>query len=548
MKILARLALAFSLMLPGAAMSTSPKQAAPVVSAPAGKIQGVSESGMRTFKGIPFAEAPVGPLRWRPPVPKAKLAGTFDASSFGPACYQPSTKMNHIYATDPWPMSEDCLSLNIWSPAKAKKLPVFVWIYGGALWSGTSRDPLYDGRKLAERDMVVVSVNYRTGPLGWLAHPELSKESADGISGNYGLMDQIAALRWVKENIASFGGDPGNVTIAGESAGALSVMYLMASPPARGLFHKAISQSGYMISTPALKTAIHGSPPAEQVGAFFGGKLGATDLAQLRAMPAGELTERMFAAGFPPFGAVDGKYLTGQLVDIFDQGRQAPVPILAGFNEGEIRSLKILAPPTPDGAATYEAKIRAAYAELSDDFLKLYPAVRYKESILATTRDALYGWTAERLVRSQSTAGVPSYLYLWDHSYPAADDAGLHAFHAAELPYVFGSYKQTPPLWPKVPDTAAERALSDALIDYWAGFAKTGKPKARGAPVWPAYAPSKSFMRFAGTPKVDSDLMPGMFELNEEVMCRRKAVGTTGWNWNVGLAAPPLPAAACKTR
>lgn len=545
-RLLARAALALSLLLPGAAMSTSPKQSASVVSAPAGKFRGVSDGAMRVFKGIPFAEPPVGLLRWRPPVPKARLPGTFDATSFGPACHQPSTKMNHIYATDPWPMSEDCLSLNIWTPAKAKKAPVFVWIYGGALWSGTSRDPLYDGRRLAERDMIVVSINYRTGPLGWLAHPELSKESSDGISGNYGLMDQIAALQWVQKNIASFGGDPANVTIAGESAGALSVMYLMASPPARGLFHKAIAQSGYLISTPALQTAIHGSPPAEQVGAFFAGKLNAPDLASLRAIPGGELTEKMFAAGFPPFGAVDGKYLPGQLVDIFDQGKQAPVPILAGFNEGEIRSLKILAPPAPDSAATYESKIRAAYGELADAFLKLYPAEHYPDSILATTRDALYGWTAERLVRSQSASGAPSYLYLWDHGYPAADDAGLHAFHAAELPYVFGTYKQTPPLWPKVPDTAAQRALSDALTDYWASFAKTGKPTADAAPDWPAYAPSQSFMRFAGTPQVSRDLMPGMFELNEEVMCRRKAVGMTGWNWNVGLAAPPLPAESCK--
>ena len=540
---LARIAMAVALFIPGIAMSSKPSTA-PVVVAPAGKFRGVTDGSIRVFRGIPFAEAPVGPLRWRPPVPKAAFSGTFDASSFGPACFQPSTKLNNIYATDPWPMSEDCLSLNIWSQPKARNAPVFVWIYGGALWSGTSRDPLYDGRKLAERGVVVVSINYRTGPLGWLAHPELSKESPDGISGNYGLQDQIEALRWVKRNIAAFGGDPGNVTIAGESAGALSVMYLMASPPAHGLFHKAIAQSAYMISTPELKAARHGSPSSEDIGAFFAGKLNAPSLAALRALPADKLTDAAFAAGFPPFGAVDGKYLPRQLVDVFDRGEQANVPILAGFNEGEIRSLKILAPPAPATAQDYETKIRGAYGDLAEQFLRLYPAADYQESILATTRDALYGWTAERLVRSQTAAGVPSFLYLWDHPYPAADEADLHAFHAAELPYVFGTYDRTPSLWPKVPATPAEATLSDALMDYWTSFAKSGEPSARNSTAWPAYGSTRAYMHFAATPQAARAMMPGMFELNEQVTCRRKAAGNIAWNWNVGLASPPLPPAA----
>ena len=540
--ILLRLALSVVLVFPGASMAAI--QGAPLVKSPAGQIRGVNDGSIRVFKGIPFAEPPIGELRWKPPVPKARLDGVFDASEFGLACHQPDSKLNNIYANKPWPMSEECLSLNIWSPVKAKKAPVFVWIYGGALWGGTSRDPLYDGRKLAERGVTVVSINYRVGPLGWLAHPELSKESKDGISGNYGLMDQIAALRWVQQNIAAFGGDPSNVTIAGESAGALSVMYLMASPPARGLFHKAIAQSGYMISTPELKADAHGSPPAEQIGAFVGSKLGATDLAKLRAMPADELTNKAAAAGFPPFGAIDGKYLTGQLVDIFDRGEQAPVPLLAGFNEGEIRSLKILAPPAPATAAEYETKIKTAYGELADEFLGLYPAGNYKESILATTRDALYGWTAERMVRSQTARGFPSYLYLWDHGYPAADSADLHAFHASELPYVFGSVNGTPPLWPKIPDTAAERTLSEATLDYWASFVKSGKPSARGVPEWPAYGTMRTYMHFADGPRAVQGIMPGMFELHEQVVCRRNAAGGIGWNWNVGIVSPPLPPAA----
>lgn len=525
------------------AMSAQPASAAaPVVHAPAGAVRGTAEGDLRVFRGIPYAEPPVGPRRWQAPVAKAPWSGVRDATAFGPACWQPESKLNNIYAGKPYPMSEDCLSLNIWAPANAKNAPVFFWIYGGALWGGASRDPMYDGTRLAERGVVVVSINYRLGPFGWLAHPELSKENPQGISGNYGLLDQIEALRWVKRNIAAFGGDPGNVTIAGESAGGLSVMYLLASPPARGLFAKAIAESAYMVSTPELKVARYGSPSAESIGLALGEKLHAPSIAALRAMDPGKLTNAAAAAAFPPFGAIDGKILPAQLVDVFDRGEQAHVPILAGFNAGEIRSLRVLAPPAPATAAEYEQRIRAAYGDLADEFLRLYPASDYKESILATTRDALYGWTAERLARKQRAIGVPSYLYLWDHAYPAADEAGLHAFHASELPYVFGTFRGgTPPLWPKVPDTAEEQSLSDAMIGYWTSFARTGHPQAAHEPAWPMYDASRAYLHITRTPQPATELMPGMYDLNEQVMCRRRATGTIAWNWNVGLASPPLP-------
>lgn len=531
--------------LPSYAMDPVPQRprSEAIVLAPAGALRGTAEHGINIFKGVPFAEPPVGPLRWKAPVPLAPWKGVRAATEFGAACNQPASKLNNIYANEPWPMSEDCLTLNIWAPANAKSAPVFFWIYGGALWGGTNRDPMYDGRRLAERGIVVVSVNYRLGILGWLAHPELSKESAEGLSGNYGLLDQIEALRWAKRNIFAFGGDPRNVTIAGESAGGLSVMYLMASPPARGLFAKAIAQSAYMISTPELKTARYGSPSSEQLGEFFGKKIGADDIAALRSMDPQKLTDAAAAAGFPPFGAVDGKILSGQLVDVFDKGEQAKVPILAGFNSGEIRSLKVLAPPAPATAAEYERHIRENYGDLADAFLRLYPSENYAESILETTRDALYGWTAERLVRKQAAIGQPSYLYLWDHGYPAADDAGLHGFHGGELPYVFGTVRSTPPLWPKIPDTAAERVLSDQMIDYWASFAKTGKPQSRDASKWAPFKANHAYMHFAKQPQSAVNMMPGMYELNEEVVCRRRAAGTQGWNWNVGLASPKLPPA-----
>lgn len=519
----------------------APCSAAPVVKAPAGTLAGQADGAVNVFKGIPYAQPPVGPLRWKPPAPLPHWSGTKQATEFGPACVQPVSKFVSVYSGPTLPMSEDCLTLNIWAPANAHNAPVFFWIYGGALWGGASREPMYDGTRLAERGVIVVSINYRLGVLGWLAHPELSAESPQGISGNYGLLDQIAALRWVKDNIGAFGGDPSNVTIAGESAGGLSVMYLMASPDARGLFAKAIAESAYMVSTPALKDSKYGMPSAESTGEKLATALHAPNIAALRAMDARALTDAAAAAFFPPFGAVDGHVLPDQLVTVFDKREEAPVPILAGFNQGEIRSLRILAPKVPASAADYEKTIRAKYGDLADAFLKLYPSSNMQESIWATTRDALYGWTAERLVRDQTAIGQPSYLYLFDHGYPAMDDAGLHAFHASELPYVFGTVDRLGPNWPKPPATPEEAKLSDAMIGYWTSFARTGKPVAADAPNWPAYDSTAAYMHITTAPEPSTHLMPGMFTLNEDVVCRRRAAGDVAWNWNVGLVSPPLP-------
>ncbi|MBS0276390.1 MAG: carboxylesterase family protein [Proteobacteria bacterium] len=519
----------------------APCSAAPVVKAPAGTLAGQADGTVNVFKGIPYAQPPVGPLRWKPPAPLPHWSGTKQATEFGPACIQPVSKFVSVYSGPALPMSEDCLTLNIWAPANAHNAPVFLWIYGGALWGGASREPMYDGTRLAERGVIVVSINYRLGVLGWLAHPQLSAESPQGISGNYGLLDQIAALRWVKDNIGAFGGDPSNVTIAGESAGGLSVMYLMASPDARGLFAKAIAESAYMVSTPALKDSKYGMPSAESIGEKLAAALHAPNIAALRAMDARALTDAAAAAFFPPFGAVDGHVLPDQLVTVFDKREEAPVPILAGFNQGEIRSLRILAPKVPASAADYEKTIRAKYGDLADAFLKLYPSSNMQESIWATTRDALYGWTAERLVRDQTAIGQPSYLYLFDHGYPAMDNAGLHAFHASELPYVFGTVDRLGPNWPKPPATPEEAKLSDAMIGYWTSFARTGKPVAANAPDWPAYDSTAAYMHFTRAPEPSTHLMPGMFTLNEDVVCRRRAAGDVAWNWNVGLVSPPLP-------
>jgi para-nitrobenzyl esterase len=522
--------------------AASPGRTGPVVDAPTGRMEGVQDGQIRVFRGLPYALPPVGPARWTAPQAPQPWSGVRDASHFGPGCPQPkSPPIGNIYADDPPAMSEDCLTLNVWAPAQANHAPVMVWIHGGALLSGYGSEAIYDGARLAARGIVVVSINYRLGVLGWLAHPALSAESPLGVSGNYGLMDQIEALKWVKRNIAAFGGDPAKVTIAGQSAGGLSVLYLMASPKARGLFSQAIAESAYMISTPELRAARFGETPAETKGTQLAERLHAPDIAALRAMDATRLTQMALLAGFLPSGTVDGQVLPRQLVDVFDRGEQARVPVLTGFTGGETRSLRGLLPPAPPFPAAYESSVRERYAELADAFLKLYPGHPVDESLLASVRDALYGWTAIRLAHSQAAVGQGAFLYLFDHGFPAADHVGLHAFHASELPFVFDTLNRTPPAWPKAPSTPAEARLARTMADEWVSFVREGRPQAADAPAWPDFAQGGGAMVFQDQPRAFAGLLPDMFALQEAVVCRRRAAGDQPWNWNVGPASPRLP-------
>ena len=521
-----------------------------VTEAPVGAIRGKTMGDVSVYRGIPYALPPTGAGRWAPPKAVPDWEGEREALAFGPACPQPDAALpGNIYATELGATDEDCLSLNVWAPAHAEKAPVFVWIHGGSLTGGAGSLDMYDGARLArEQGLVVVTINYRLGVLGYLAHPGLSAESEQGISGNYGLMDQILALEWVKRNISAFGGDADNVTVAGESAGALSVVMLMTSPKSKGLFDKAIAESAYMVTMAALKDQRNGLPSGEATGEALAQKMGADDVEALRAMSADKLVALSRKAGYFPFPVIDGVYETGQMVEIFDKGEQAPVPVLAGFNEGEIRSLRFLLPPKPKNAEAYEAAIRNGYGDISDRFLELYPSDNLDASMLATTRDAMYGWTAERLAASQTVHGHPSFFYLFDHSYPAADRLGLRAFHASEIPYVFGTMKEAVAPWPEIPDTGTERALSANMMSYWASFARTGQPVADGAADWPAYGNTATGMVFAEQPQSWDLLARERFDLHEEVVCRRRAAGNIPWNWNVGVLSPPLPPkeAACE--
>ncbi|MFV3129897.1 carboxylesterase/lipase family protein [Niveispirillum sp. KHB5.9] len=521
--------------------------AQPVVKAPAGTVRGVEADGQRVFKGIAYALPPVGERRWKPPQPVPVWDGVRDATQFSPACQQPGYPPGSIYAETYAAMSEDCLSLNVWAPAKAKNAPVFVWIHGGNLIRGSSSQPMFDGTALAKRGIVVVSINYRLGVFGYFAHRELSAESPEGTSGNYGLMDQIAALNWVKQNIAAFGGDVANVTIAGESAGGLAILHLLAAPRAHGLFTKAIVQSASLMNLPDLKQARFGLPSAETLGDYYANAFGAKTLADLRAIDGPTLTALATKARFASTAIVDGTLLPRQLVEIFERGEQARVPLMTGFTSGEIRTMASILPGLPDAgqvdAAKYEATIRANYGELADRFLTLYSPGDIRESILAAARDGFFAWTSQRLVREQTRLGQPAYLYYFDHGYPAADDHGMHAFHASEVPYMFGTIDRVTAQWPAIPDTDAERTLSDAMVDYWASFARTGVPIARNQPSWPAHGDKQAYMLFAGGPQVTHDLLPAQYALHDQVICRRRAAGNIPWNWNMGLIAPPLPPA-----
>jgi para-nitrobenzyl esterase len=447
-----------------------------------GEVAGTANNGISSFKGLPFAASAAGDNRWRSPQPVKPWSGVRKADEFAPGCVQ-DANMIRIFGGDT-NFSEDCLYLNVWTPAKSasEKLPVMVWIYGGAFAGGQTSLPVYDGSRLAEKGVVVVSVAYRVGPFGFLASPELSKESGHG-SGNYGLEDQIAGLKWVRQNVAKFGGDPARVTLFGESAGAISVSMLAASPLAKGLFAGAISESGGNFG-PA-KTGNEGGvnvPPlkiAEASGQKFLSGLGATDLKSARALPASKI-QAAIGPGFGGFWPVfDGHVLPGDQYELYQAGKFNDTPILIGTNSDEGA---LFTPPNVT-AAMFEQQIRAGYGEQAEAILKVNPHATAAEARTAAKnvfRETAFAWPTWAWARLQSRQGKHKvFVYYFDHRTPQAPDG---ANHGAEIPFVFRN--QAPPFGATTPE---EVALSDTISTYWTNFAKSGDPNGAGLTKWPAF-------------------------------------------------------------
>jgi para-nitrobenzyl esterase len=476
-----------------------------------GVLEGVvsADGKVRTFKGIPFAAPPVGPLRWKAPQPVTPWTGVRQASEYGARCMQGSIYSDMIFH-DTGP-SEDCLYLNLWMPANpaSPKLPVMVWIYGGGYQAGATSEPRQDGGNLSKRGVVVVSMNYRLGIFGFFSHPELSKESGHDSSGNYGLLDQLAALQWVRKNIATFGGDPDNVTIFGESAGSFSVSALVASPLAKGLFKRAIGESGAYLSTGTLPLKPHAETEQADL-AFAKASLGADSLADLRAKPAGELLQAVLKEKGVFFSPnIDGYFLPESILSIFMAGQQSMVPLLAGWNRDESNYHAILGQDAPT-AANFRTHLDSLYGAHADEIAKLYSGsteAEIKRAAQDLAGDRFIGFgTWKWLEMTAKTGKVPVYRYQFDQTLPLAPDAPAGAEpsapHASEIEFVFQVLSSR-----QLPWRSEDRNVSELMGTYWTNFAKTGDPNGRGVPRWPLYSAKHDYpvMHLAADPHAAPD-------------------------------------------
>jgi para-nitrobenzyl esterase len=454
-----------------------------------------ADGRIRIFKGIPYAAPPIGEFRWKDPRPAAAWEGARDATEFGPQCVQGPIFGDISF---PRPASEDCLNLNVWTPATAasEALPVMVWIHGGGFQAGAGAEPRHDGDALARKGVIVVTINYRLGVFGFLAHPELTGEAGRHASGNYGLLDQVAALRWVRENIAAFGGNPQNVTIFGESAGSFAVSALMASPLATGLFHRAIGESGAYFTAGAGTLALQPLSATEQQGVKFASSVGAATLGALRAKSAEELLSAALKTQ-PWFSPnLDGYVLPEDVYAIHVAGKQARVPLLAGWNADEIRAGVVLAKQKPT-AQSFTEDARKRFGDQADAVLRAYPATtdaEALESAAALASDLFIGHATWKWLEVHAQTGrAPVYRYSFDRKIPVAPDAKVNgaavtsrdigARHAGEIEYVFGTLDSIR----SVQWDPSDRKLSDAMVTYWANFARTGDPNGSGLPTWPRY-------------------------------------------------------------
>lgn len=458
----------------------------------AGLVQGTVVEGIRVFKGIPFAAAPVGNLRWQAPQPPKAWKGVKKTVAYAPACMQ-HVVVERALGLDPTPVSEDCLYLNVWTPAKSSsaRLPVMVWIYGGGFTIGGTSMTQYDGVNLAKRGVVYVSVAYRLGPLGFMATPELTKEQG-GHSGNYGLLDQIAGLQWVQRNIAAFGGNPHKVTIFGESAGGISVSMLCASPLAKGLFQGAISESGGSFA-PALVDHDAGEnvptlAQAEKTGEAFLSELGVSSIAEARKLSAADIYKHVGPAlgggWWPNF---DGYVLLGDQYKLYEEGKYNDTPVLAGFNADE-GALFV-------GSTTmqkFKESVESGYGQYARTILAAYPGTSETQALRSArdlARDINFGWGTWSWARLQNSSGGDKvFVYYFNHrpNYPHLPRyKNWGPAHGSEISFVFGNFTKG------MPATPEDKKVSAQLMAYWTNFAKYGNPNGKGLPEWPAFTNSK---------------------------------------------------------
>jgi para-nitrobenzyl esterase len=482
-----------------------------------GVLEGSHQKGFDAFLGVPFAAPPIGDNRWRAPLPAPSWQGARSATTFGASCWQRVDKKGfgpwtHEYVVQD-AVSEDCLFLNVWRPSTphARKLPVMVWIHGGGFNSGSGSVPIYNGKHLAERGVIVVTINYRLGALGFLAHPDITREANGAPPGNFGLQDQIAALRWIQHNIAQFGGDPKRVTIAGQSAGSMAVHALVASPLAKGLFSGAIAESGIPLPQNTLEAA-------EKAGVSFAQKVGATTLADLRALPP----EKLAGAGGGPI--VDGKLLTDSIAAMTAHGQFNDVPMIVGQNTDENISLK----PAPTGLSVedYETALSKQYGDMAPAFEAAYPAkddharaeaarqIHYEKGLAS-----IWQWAQSRA----PYAKAPSYAYLYTHPETGPESKQWRVFHSSEIPYVFGTFDESP----ERGFTATDRQVSKTISTDWLNFIRNGNPNGPGVSPWPTLNPAAPQMaQINAVAKKRPLVEPARLDLFKAYVAKGGVVGT----------------------
>lgn len=486
------------LIVPGIAQAVSP-----TAIVESGVVVGTSDRGIDSFKGIPYAAPPVGPRRWEPPAAPSSSSGSRDASAFGPVCPQPPRPDGIAAFGGGVTQNEDCLSLNVWAPHGARKAPVMVWIHGGAHRFGSGSSPLYDGSEFAQDGIVLVTINYRLGLLGYFAHPALTKAvSSDAPLGNYGQMDQIAALKWVQRNIAAFGGDPSNVTVSGESAGGSSILYLLATSGARGLFARAIVESGGGWNVPVTLTQ------KESEGSDFATRAGLpganATLEQLRAIPAEKTFDMPANLGFGPF--VDGRLVTRTPEQAFASNTALDVPLIIGSNSYEASLMKLFVIAPERITARLSADARSVYADEARSDATLASAV-FTDSVMGGPAH----WIA-----SKASSGAPSWLYHFSYVTSRRRDSSPGAAHGSEIPFVFGTGTALAARF-SIQLSREDLAMERLVHSCWASFAKKGMPDCDGQ-TWPAFVPeSDQLLDFAPDTGVVSGFRKAQYKALETV-------------------------------